>query len=164
MKVRQLFSQQKTVCKHLLLKLGKAGGRLSFRVFGLLSSSLLSSQHFCRYVLRPSSGVSCRIQKPTRNFESNHLLNPNCFNSVNHNRVQVLNYSNLQMILPQNIFTKRLYPLHHVSCREFGLFFFGKISFSIKKKKKKKKKELSLGELFRKNHGLHVVHVMSRGS
>ena len=48
---------------------------LSFRFFGLLASSvLLHSQRFGRYVLRSSSGVSCRTQEP-------------CSDSVNHNRV-----------------------------------------------------------------------------
>ena len=50
---------------------------LSFSVFVLLSSSwLLYSKRFSRCVLRPSSGVSCRIREPTRNFESNPSFNP----------------------------------------------------------------------------------------
>ena len=48
---------------------------LSWRVFGLLSSSLLLFlQHFGRYVLRPSSGV-CRTWNSSRNFELRPLLN-----------------------------------------------------------------------------------------
>ena len=31
---------------------------------------------FSRYALRPSSGVSCRYQQPTRNFELRPLFNP----------------------------------------------------------------------------------------
>ena len=46
---------------------------LSFRVFGLLSSSLYS--RFSRYVLWPSSCV-CWSQEPSRNFELRPLLNP----------------------------------------------------------------------------------------
>ena len=54
----------------------KLGGFLSLRVFGQLSSSLLSFLlRFGRYVLRPSSGVY-RTQEPSRNFELHHLLNP----------------------------------------------------------------------------------------
>ena len=49
---------------------------LSFRVFGLLSSSLLLfPQCFSRWVLRPSSGV-CRTRKLSWNFELRPLLNP----------------------------------------------------------------------------------------
>ena len=47
-----------------------------YHVFGLLSSSLLSfSQHFGRYVLRPSSGV-CQTWQHSRNFKLRPLLNP----------------------------------------------------------------------------------------
>ena len=42
----------------------------------LSSSSLLYLQNFGQCVLRPSSGVSCRIQKPTQNFKSNTSFNP----------------------------------------------------------------------------------------
>ena len=50
--------------------------KLSLRVFGLLSSSLLVfSQRFCRYVHRPTSDV-CRTREPLRNFELRPLLNP----------------------------------------------------------------------------------------
>ena len=50
---------------------------LSFRVFGLLFSSLLLYfQHFGHCVLRPSSGISCRTREPTRNFEPRSLFNP----------------------------------------------------------------------------------------
>ena len=53
------------------------GEVLSFRVFGLLSSSLsLYSQRFGRCVLPPSSDVSCRTREPTRNFEPRPLFNP----------------------------------------------------------------------------------------
>ena len=49
---------------------------LSFRVFGILSSSLLLfPQCFGQYVLRPSSGV-CQTREPSRNFELCPLLNP----------------------------------------------------------------------------------------
>ena len=51
---------------------------LSWRVFGLLSSSLLLllfPQSFGRYTPRPSSGV-CRTREPSRNFELRPLLNP----------------------------------------------------------------------------------------
>ena len=49
---------------------------LSWRVFGLLSSSvLLFPQRFGRYVPRPSS-CFCRTRKPSRNFELRPLLNP----------------------------------------------------------------------------------------
>ena len=49
---------------------------LSFRVFRLLSSSLLLySQHFAQCILRPSSGVSCWTQEPTQNFEPRPLFN-----------------------------------------------------------------------------------------
>ena len=48
---------------------------LCFRVFGLLSSSLLFPQRFDQYVLWPSSGV-WRTQEPTWNFELHPLLNP----------------------------------------------------------------------------------------
>ena len=42
----------------------------SFRVFRLLSSSLLIySQRFGQYVHQLSSSVSCRTREPTRNFE-----------------------------------------------------------------------------------------------
>ena len=48
---------------------------LTFSVFRQLSSSLfLYSQRFGWCVLRSSSGVSCRTQKPTRNFEPNPLF------------------------------------------------------------------------------------------
>ena len=49
---------------------------LSFRVFGLLSSSLLLFlQRFSRYVPRASLGV-CRTREPARNFEQGPVLNP----------------------------------------------------------------------------------------
>ena len=49
---------------------------LSFRVFRLLSSSLLLySQGFSLYVLRPSSGV-CQTRESTRNFELHPLFDP----------------------------------------------------------------------------------------
>ena len=49
---------------------------LSWRVFGLLSSSLLLFlENFGRYVHRPSSGV-CRTREPTRNLELRPLSNP----------------------------------------------------------------------------------------
>ena len=49
---------------------------LSFRVFRLLSSSLLLfPQRFCRYTPRPSSGI-CQTREPARNFELRPLLNP----------------------------------------------------------------------------------------
>ena len=38
--------------------------------------SQLYSQRFGWYVLRPSSGVSCRTQEPTRDFEPGPLFNP----------------------------------------------------------------------------------------
>ena len=47
---------------------------LSFRFFGLLSSSLFP-QRSGRYVLRPSSGVR-RTREPSRNFELRPLLKP----------------------------------------------------------------------------------------
>ena len=50
---------------------------LSFRVFGILSSSLLLySQRFGRCVFRPSADVSCRSQKPTRSFWPRPLFYP----------------------------------------------------------------------------------------
>ena len=50
---------------------------LSFRIFGLLSLSLLLYlQRFDRCVFWPSSGVSCRTREPTRNFKPHPLFNP----------------------------------------------------------------------------------------
>ena len=50
---------------------------LSFRVFTLLSSSLLLySQCFGQCVLWPSSEVTCWTQEPTWNFEPRPLFNP----------------------------------------------------------------------------------------
>ena len=88
---------------------------LSFRVFRLLSSSLLLySQRFGWYVLQPSSGV-CQTQEPTQNFEPCPLFNPRgiaCSDSIKHNQVYVLCIpvlllacsqdwtSNLQMTVP----------------------------------------------------------------
>ena len=48
---------------------------LLLRVFGQLSSYLLISITFGRYVLRPSSGV-CRPRECLQHFELRHLLNP----------------------------------------------------------------------------------------
>ena len=72
---------------------------LSLRIFRLLfSSSLLYTQHFGGYVLRPSSSVSCRTPESTQCDKRNSLSNPrgvaiDCFNFINHDRVQVLSYS-----------------------------------------------------------------------
>ena len=62
---------------HVVLVVKKRNSQyLSLRVFGLLSSSLLSfPQRFGRYVLRPSSGVY-RTREPSQNFELRPLLNP----------------------------------------------------------------------------------------
>ena len=50
---------------------------LLLKIFWLLTSSLLLySQRFDRYVLRSSSGVSCRTRKPIQNLDLNPLFNP----------------------------------------------------------------------------------------
>ena len=94
---------------------------LSLRLFGLLSSLLLLfSKRFGRYVLRPSTGVF-RTRWPLRNLELRPLLIPRvvaCYDSVSHNRVQVIVTRlqlglNLQMIVLGN---QHLQPLRHVSC------------------------------------------------
>ena len=62
--------------KMLSWNLTKGGLFLSLGIFRLLILSLLLySQRFSRYVLRPSSGVSCRNREPAQNLE----VNP-CFN------------------------------------------------------------------------------------
>ena len=65
------------ICQHLTFQFFKPSTRLLlFKVFGLLSSSLLLySQHFGWYVLWSSSGV-CRTWEPTWNFEPRPLFNP----------------------------------------------------------------------------------------
>ena len=81
---------------------------LSFRVFGLLSSSALYSQHFGQCVLLPSSGVFCQIQESTQNFKPYPLFNPQggervaCLDSVNHNQVRVLSIPVLLRAYSQN--------------------------------------------------------------
>ena len=117
---------------------------LSFRVFGLISSSLLwYSQPFGWCILRPSWCVSCRIWKPIQNFEQNPLFNLcgvlDCSNSDNHKRIQVLSYSkyffndskdwtcNVQLISRSSL-SKRLYPLRHESCGRILSEFLGLIN------------------------------------
>ena len=67
---------------------------LSFRVFKLLSSSLLLySKCFSWCVLQPSSGISYQTWEPTQNFKWHPLFNPwgaAYSDSINHNWVQVL--------------------------------------------------------------------------
>ena len=58
----------------------------------IASSLLLYSQRFDRYILRPSSGVSCRTQGLTRNFELNPLFNRG---RLFHYRVDVLSCTRL---------------------------------------------------------------------
>ena len=41
-----------------------------------LLSSFVYSQWVSRFVLRPSSGVSCRTREPTQTLELNLLFNP----------------------------------------------------------------------------------------
>ena len=69
---------------------------LSFRVFGLLTSFLLLyKQCFGRCVLRPSSGDSCRILPGTSNHVLYLIHGVACFDTVNHNPVQVLSIPEL---------------------------------------------------------------------
>ena len=74
---------------------------LSLRIFRqLTSSSLLYSQCFGRYALRPSSCVSYQIWEPTQNLELNPLFNHwvDCSDSYNHDRVQVLWYTKYSLL------------------------------------------------------------------
>ena len=75
--VRQIFS---FLFLLMITRSGRLAGirwSLSFRIFRLLSSSLLLySQRFSRYDPRPSSGVSCRTREHTQNFEPRPLFNP----------------------------------------------------------------------------------------
>ena len=75
---------------------------LSFRVFGLLSSSLqLYSQRFGRYVLRSSSNSGTYTELRTTFFIES--MGVACFDSVNHNRVQVLRIPVLLLASSQDL-------------------------------------------------------------
>ena len=71
---RKWKTKNNSICLDFL---DEASFLLSIRIFGLLTSSLLLySQRFGWYVLRSSSGVSCRTRVSTQNLELKPLFHP----------------------------------------------------------------------------------------
>ena len=84
---------------------------LSLRVFGLLSSSLLSfPQRFGRYVVQPSSDVR-RTQERTRNFKLRPLLL-----SVKYSCIVTHLQSGLNLPPPDDCFLRKPTPLTVTLC------------------------------------------------